>query len=208
MKFSNRFKIFWWIIVLIGTTVFLIIRFENLVTGTGNTIDSFLFLLWIILILCPIFSEISILGFGVKKDIEELKNSTQLHIMNLRNEIQNKFSLSQTLNINQSNTPTPQYMENAEATAGTFNTMEKKILSTLWHYQKLHNKDDETQRWTFGVHPYAPEYPEYLEAISKLIKRRLVSIHPDTYQCLLTSIGIEFLKNHTELQTEDNLFTF
>lgn len=58
------------------------------------------------------------------------------------------------------------------------------------------------------VHPYAQEYPEYLKSLAKLIGFGLVAVNPDNHHCMFTEQGIEFVKHHAELQTEDNLFIF
>lgn len=210
MKLSNKFKIFWWALVLIANTIFLIIRFDNLASGTHTSIDAFLFLLWIVLILCPIFSEISFFGLSVKRELENLRNDIQLQITNLRIEIQNKLNLSQTISMVQSSTAIPPQAGGSTITPDTqeFKEMQKKILATLWYYQQKQFKDDTIKRWTFTVNPFAPDYPEYLEALANLVKIRLVAVSPENHQCRLTSVGIDFMKKRKDLQTENNLFAF
>lgn len=210
MKLPNWFKITWWLLVLLGTSVALVTRFNNISSGIYTPLDAFIFILWVILILCPIFSEIKFFGLGVKRELEDLKNTTQNQITNLRNEIQNKFNLNQTVNITSSTMAIPLQTDNSTSAPNseTFNVMQKKILATLWHYQQIHSKDDITRKWTFAVNFYAPFYPEYLEAIAKLMNTRLISLNPENNQCMLTDFGINFMKQNEQLQTKDNLFTF
>jgi hypothetical protein len=83
--------------------------------------------------------------------------------------------------------------------------MERRILSTLWHYQKLHNKPGE--RWTFTLSAYNPEFLEFYAAIPKLTSRGLVAQDTQSQQFLLTDFGILFCKQH-EADLKGPLFEF
>src|SRR5438445_8553813 len=71
----------------------------------------------------------------------------------------------------------------------------RKILRTLWRYQKDLFKNDYSRRWTFAVRPSAPAYHEYLDGISPLLKLGLISVSPETLQCMLTNEGIILMES-------------
>lgn len=209
MRLSNWFKIIWWLLLLLTTSFFLINRFAKIDSYGCSAIDGFVFILWVILILYPIFSEISFFGLKVKKELEGLKNAVQFQMLNLQN-LQNRLNFNQTFNIAQPTTAMPAQTEKAgsKPNISKFSEMQKKILATLWHYQQVHHKDDTSHRWTFTISPFDPDYAEYLQAIAGLIKIRLVSVSPENYQCMLTAYGIVFMKENRQLETEENLFYF
>ncbi len=97
MNFSNKFKIVWWVILLVVTTVFGGFRIH---IGDLKNFDVFLFIFWVILVLFPIISEVSIFGINVKKDIEDAKNELKSSIAEIKNEI----NFKPTINFNP---PTP-----------------------------------------------------------------------------------------------------
>ena len=49
----------------------------------------------------------------------------------------------------------------------------KKILATLWKYQKQHFRDDYSKRWTFTVQPNAQGYPYFLSGLAETVQRGL-----------------------------------
>ena len=71
----------------------------------------------------------------------------------------------------------------------------QKVLRTLWRYQKDLFKNDHSRRWTFAVRPSAPEYHRYLDGISPLLKQGLISVSPETLQCMLTNEGVIFMES-------------
>jgi len=84
--------------------------------------------------------------------------------------------------------------------------MSKKILSTLWHYQKQHFKDY-SQRWTFTLSIHYPDYEKFVYSIKNLVRLGLVAQSKDTQQFFLTDYGIFYCKqNESNLTTE--IFTF
>lgn len=84
----------------------------------------------------------------------------------------------------------------------------KRILGTLWKYQKLTFKEDFSKRWTFGLYPNSLKYYEYIYGLSELLKVGLISIASDTGQCMLTNEGVSFVQQHNELQNYSDIYTF
>ncbi len=87
-------------------------------------------------------------------------------------------------------------------------TEAKKILATLWQRQKHHFKDDFTGRWSFRILPNAKGYGNFMLGFAELLKLGLVGWTPKNGHALLTDKGIEYLKQHDEIQGSDNVYTF
>lgn len=96
MKLPNWFKILWWIILLIFTGIILYTRYDAITTGQSVPADIFIFLIFIVLMLVPIFSEIELFGIKLKKEIENLKDDINIKFGDIKNEIRN--SQTQTVN--------------------------------------------------------------------------------------------------------------
>lgn len=97
MKLPNWFKILWWIILLGLTAKILYKRFDAIVTGQSVPADIFIFLLFVALMLVPIFSEIEFFGIKFKKEIEDLRQDISMKLGDIKNEIRN----TQTQTVNQ-----------------------------------------------------------------------------------------------------------
>jgi len=96
MKLPNWFKITWWIILLLLTGIILYKRYEAITTGQSVPADVFVFLIFVALMLVPIFSEIEFFGLKLKKEIEDLKTDINVKFGDIKNEIRN--TQTQTLN--------------------------------------------------------------------------------------------------------------
>lgn len=87
MKLPNWFKILWWIILIGLTGSILYKRYDSIVTGQSVPADIFIFLLFVSLMLVPIFSEIEFLGIRLKKEIEDLKQNMNIKLGDIKTEI-------------------------------------------------------------------------------------------------------------------------
>lgn len=77
----------------------------------------------------------------------------------------------------------------------------KKILSTLWHYQKSFGKNNNHQiRWSF----IEPNNSEFSEKADKLCRIGLVTKNNQQY--MLTNQGILFCKNNEEQLNFNDLY--
>jgi hypothetical protein len=91
---------------------------------------------------------------------------------------------------------------------GLLSDSAKKVLATLWRYQRQLFGTDMTKRWTFEVSPFAPDYREYLSGLSELVNRGLASVSPETHQAMLTNEGITYARGNEEIQTHTDVFLF
>lgn len=99
MNFSDKFKKIYWLILLVILTGLCIWR---LYISVFITFDIYLFILWFIIVLFPIISEVSIFGISLKKEIESVKSEVKSGFAEIKNSIQNHQS--QVINFNP---PTP-----------------------------------------------------------------------------------------------------
>ncbi|AXJ02493.1 hypothetical protein CYPRO_3260 [Cyclonatronum proteinivorum] len=99
MKLPNWFKITWWIILLLLTGIIFFKRFEAISMGKSVPADVFIFLIFVALMLVPIFSEIEFFGLKLKKEIEDLKTDIKIKFGDIKNEIRNtqNQTLTQTI---------------------------------------------------------------------------------------------------------------
>jgi 2'-5' RNA ligase len=95
MKLPNWFKIIWWLILLGLTGVILFKRFDAITSGQSVVADIFVFLLFVALMLVPIFSEIEFFGIKLKRELEELKADIKIKLGDIRNDI--RTAQTQTL---------------------------------------------------------------------------------------------------------------
>ncbi len=97
MKLPNWFKILWWIALIGLTGIILFNRFDDIISGQSVPFDIFIFLIFVALMLVPIFSEIEFFGIKLKREIEDLKQDINIKLGDIKNEIRN----SQTQTVHQ-----------------------------------------------------------------------------------------------------------
>jgi len=107
MKLSNWFKIPWWVFITSFSGYIFYLRWGQISTGNSAPVDVFIFLVFVALLLAPIFQEISFWGLKFKQEVEQLKEyiSTQNSI--LKSDIQNTISNSVNTHVTVSGTPPP-----------------------------------------------------------------------------------------------------
>jgi hypothetical protein len=98
MKLPNWFRVAWWLLLLSALTCLLWLRHSALLGGTGTAFDTIAFVIWVCLMLAPIFAEIKIFGFEFKQKIEELKQHFDRQITTLRSDIQANVELRTQIN--------------------------------------------------------------------------------------------------------------
>ena len=89
MKLPNWLKIIWWLILFGFVTYMMSLRFNSIISGSSNTTDIIIFLIWIALFAIPLFREVSFFGVGLKKEIDNLKSE----LSSFKSEIRNTMSM-------------------------------------------------------------------------------------------------------------------
>ena len=77
----------------------------------------------------------------------------------------------------------------------------KKVISALWKHQKeYYPPPDDTRkgRWSFIVGFGNPNYAGYLLGVGESLKKGLVTIDPQSGQCILTDAGIYCCESNQE----------
>lgn len=79
----------WYIILLIMCTGFVLCNWKKMVTLNFDNITIFhiIFILWIILLICPLFSEMEFFGVKLKKEVEKVKEEVKEDIADLKAQI-------------------------------------------------------------------------------------------------------------------------
>lgn len=93
-------------------------------------------------------------------------------------------------------------------TASALSPEAKRILATLWKYQKLTFKEDISKRWTFKLFSDSLGYAEYISGVAELIRLGLIAVRPENEQCMLTNEGIDFVEKTQELQNYNDIYKF
>lgn len=105
MKLPNWVRIIWWIIITIIVGWIFYNRIPAILNGESVTIDLFIFLVWIALLLSPIFQEISLFGMKFKQSIEDLKQYLNTQLSIFKTEIQTSINTSNNINVTIPNAP-------------------------------------------------------------------------------------------------------
>jgi len=90
MKFGIWFRRIWWgaLVLFFSLIVFQLLALDALFDLGGVVSQRYIaFLVWIVLLLTPVFSEISLLGLGVKQELEKIRRDLLLQLQ-LRNVVQ------------------------------------------------------------------------------------------------------------------------
>ncbi len=188
MKLPNWFKILWWILLIIIISVFLAKRYPNFIAGTSTTADIFILLIWVALLLLPLFEELSFFGITFKKEVEKLKSDITYQINSLRADIKNIVNVQLNLPVAGQIVPTK------DEESPKRSLLEYKILNTLWTNQV--NKFPAFDiLFTFVIFQGSHEYLQFREAGSKLVGEKLIA-ETDTGQYYLTHKGWDWCKEH------------
>ena len=96
MRLPNWLKIAWWLLLLTSLTVLLSNRLPAFLDGNANLIDAIAFIIWIALLLIPLFQEVSLFGISLKSEIKDVKKDVDQLRTAIRNsiEMRNTFSPS------------------------------------------------------------------------------------------------------------------
>lgn len=91
-------KNYWYLFLLISTTMFIYSNREVIlnVKITDFTAYSLIFLIWLVLLLFPLFSEIELVGVKLRKELAKTKEELSQEIKEIRMDL--KLSNSNTLN--------------------------------------------------------------------------------------------------------------
>lgn len=96
MKLPNWFKITWWFLLTAVLTAFLYHRYPDLVAGQAAAADIIVFVIWVALLLAPLFAEVTLLGITLKQELDDLKGFVSSQVADIRNEVRNAVDIRAT----------------------------------------------------------------------------------------------------------------
>jgi hypothetical protein len=98
MILPNWLKIAWWAGILAILSILLWSRRADLLAGKGTPFDIITFMIWICLMLVPIFAEIKIFGVEFSQKLDDLEKHIDKQIANLTNEVRTSVDLRTQIN--------------------------------------------------------------------------------------------------------------
>ena len=78
---------------------------------------------------------------------------------------------------------------------GDYSKPARKVIRTLWKFQGEQFKDDFSQRWAFGVHPMAMDYPQFRNGVMELRFDGLIQ-YDGRGMVFLTDEGVAFCREN------------
>lgn len=87
VKFSPGFRIAYWLGLIAVLTWFLTMRIGDAVAGQATVADTFVFAIWVALLLAPLFSEVEFFGVKLKQEVEKAKDEIKREIVSLKTDI-------------------------------------------------------------------------------------------------------------------------
>lgn len=87
MSVPSWFKIIWWIVLIGVVTLYLVCRYLDVVGETSSTVDAVMLITWIVLAFAPLFAEIDLLGFRLRREMDSLREDVDYRIRDVKAEI-------------------------------------------------------------------------------------------------------------------------
>jgi hypothetical protein len=166
MKLPNWLRITWWILLTTGLTIFLLWRLTALVIGAGTPFDMVAFVVWICLVLAPVFTEVELLGFRLKQEIASVKQHVDKQVESLRADIHNSVDVRSHFS--------PQITFTTPPADAQLPELEKHLLETLEETLRSHGLTRQQQG--SGTLPAVPQDNVYFFQVRYLIERELQRI--------------------------------
>lgn len=88
----NNFNILWWIFLILVGAYFIYQRYDFIINDSASILDIIILLIWISLLVMPLFQEVSFYGLKLKKEFNTLKSDMKEQIINLRSDVQNSIN--------------------------------------------------------------------------------------------------------------------
>lgn len=187
------------LIALLG--LFLVWRLPELVGGIVTIVDFLVGVVWLALMLAPLFAEVNLLGLKFRATVDEAVHDVKREIATARSElaaaITVQASVRQDFHFGPETGSVPAELggnPNALVAGAARSGMEYKILNTLWTKQ-VNKFPDLAQRFTFRLHANRSEFVEWRLDASKLFGEGFVG-EADNGQIFLTHEGFEYCKAH------------
>lgn len=97
MELPNWFKVVWWLLLTGLLSCFIYQRYSALTAGQGTNVDIVAIVIWIALLLAPLFKEVSIFGITLKQEVKKLKKFVATQVSEIRSDIRNAVDVRTTI---------------------------------------------------------------------------------------------------------------
>jgi hypothetical protein len=184
MVLPNWLKITWWLGILAILTALLWVRRLALLSGSATTFDNIAFILWMCLMLVPVFSEIKFFGFELNQKIDDLEKHIDKQIATLTTEVRTSVDLRTHIN--------PQFTFTAPPQDSQLPNIEQNIREILQREFEARGITPAAARASDDVRP--EESAIYLfgvrRAIDKELRRICLQRFGDESSCRRSSGGL------------------
>lgn len=97
MRFPNRFRIVYWLVVTGVVSAYLGMRLPDLRAGVATAADAVAIVVWLALVLVPIFAEVEIFGIRLRAQLDELKTEVKRDLADVRADVRNAIDVRATV---------------------------------------------------------------------------------------------------------------
>jgi hypothetical protein len=87
VKLPNWFRIVWWLALTALLSTFLFWRLPQLSAGQGTLIDGLVFVIWVCLLLAPLFTEVTMLGLKFKQHVDDMERRISAQLTEMRTDV-------------------------------------------------------------------------------------------------------------------------
>jgi hypothetical protein len=130
VKLPNWARIVWWLVLTSLLTAYLYQRYPKLSAGEAVPADIVVFVIWVALLLAPLFNEVSLLGVKLKQHVEELKSFVSAQVSEVRNDVRSAVDVRATFS--------PHFNIPAPAADSQLPELEKRIKAAVSDALELH----------------------------------------------------------------------
>lgn len=124
-------KKWWYVILLLGSSLYIVFNWTDITQFNEFDKSNLLFLLWIVLLIFPLFSEMELFGIKLKKAVENVKKEVKEDINDIKLRL-DIISVSNSNSININNQPLPSKME-----LNTLQIESKRDFSRIEHQKDI-----------------------------------------------------------------------
>jgi hypothetical protein len=99
MKLPLWFKVIWWLLLCCITSFLFYKRIPAIEAGQSAPIDVFIFLVLVVLLLAPVFQEVSFFGLKFKQAVDELQKQLVTQLTDFKSEIKSTITTNSNVSV-------------------------------------------------------------------------------------------------------------
>jgi len=98
MNVPKWFKILWWGLLLLGFSLLVCSRLVDIGAGRATAVDGLLLVLWLGLLLAPLYNEVNVFGFKLKYELSKIREELAGIQNDVRSSIEMRTQISPVIN--------------------------------------------------------------------------------------------------------------